>query len=137
MPFGDAVVFFRKEHAEEFAWRCKQAGQLCSKMRYISAGWVGMLESGAWLDHARNANSMATILNTELRKIEGVEVLFEPQANSVFVIVDDRVSHSLREAGWRFYNFIGNGARFMCSWDTTEQDIADLVKAFQTAISNS
>lgn len=137
MPFGDAVVFFRKELAEEFEWRCKQAGQLCSKMRYISAGWVGMLESGAWLNHARHANAMAAVLNTELRKIEGVEVLFDPQANSVFAIVDDQVSHSLREAGWRFYNFIGNGARFMCSWDTTEQDIADLVKAFHTAMSNS
>jgi threonine aldolase len=45
---GDAVVFFDTELAEEFAYRCKQAGQLASKMRYLSAPWLGMLRDGAW-----------------------------------------------------------------------------------------
>jgi threonine aldolase len=135
MPIGDAVVFFRKELAEEFAWRCKQAGQLCSKMRYISAGWVGMLESGAWLDHAGNANAMAQILYDELSQLDGVKVLFDRQANSVFANIDESLAESLRAAGWKFYNFIGNGARFMCSWDTTPQDVTDLVSAFKAAAS--
>src|SRR6266540_196291 len=53
---GDAVVFFNRELAQEFDYRCKQAGQLASKMRYLSAPWVGMLKDGAWLRHAANAN---------------------------------------------------------------------------------
>ena len=47
MPVGDAVIFFNHELAKEFEYRCKQAGQLASKMRFLAAPWVGMLESGA------------------------------------------------------------------------------------------
>jgi threonine aldolase len=49
---GDAVVFFNRELAQEFEYRCKQSGQLCSKMRFLAAPWVGMLKDGAWLRHA-------------------------------------------------------------------------------------
>lgn len=34
LALGEAVVFFNKALAEDFEWRCKQAGQLASKMRY-------------------------------------------------------------------------------------------------------
>src|SRR5262245_1781174 len=36
---GDAVVFFNREIAHEFDYRCKQAGQLASKMRFLAAPW--------------------------------------------------------------------------------------------------
>ncbi len=52
MAVGEAVVFFNRELAREFEYRRKQAGQLASKMRFLSASWVGMLEDGAWLRHA-------------------------------------------------------------------------------------
>lgn len=135
MPIGDAVVFFRKELAEEFAWRCKQAGQLCSKMRFISAGWVGMLENDAWLKHARHSNAMAQKLYEKMKPLPGVNILFEPTANSIFAELNPQTAESLRADGWRFYDFIGNGSRFMCSWDTTDQDIDDLVQAIHSASS--
>src|SRR5688572_24427856 len=53
---GDAVVFFNSDLAHEFEYRCKQAGQLASKMRFLAAPWVGMLEKGAWLNYAKRAN---------------------------------------------------------------------------------
>jgi threonine aldolase len=62
MGVGEAVVFFDTALAEEFAYRCKQAGQLASKMRYLTAPWVGLLESGAWLENARRANAAAARL---------------------------------------------------------------------------
>src|SRR5262249_10092685 len=49
---GEAVVFFNVELAREFDYRCKQGGQLASKMRFLSAPWVGLLQDGAWLRHA-------------------------------------------------------------------------------------
>ncbi len=52
MAIGEAVLFFNREQATDFDYRCKQAGQLASKMRFLSAPWVGMLESGAWLRNA-------------------------------------------------------------------------------------
>mgnify|MGYP003412357418 CR=1 FL=1 len=48
LPVGEAVVFFDRRLSEDFAWRCKQAGQLASKMRFLSAPWLGLLEGGGW-----------------------------------------------------------------------------------------
>jgi threonine aldolase len=121
---GDAVVFFNRDLAREFDYRCKQAGQLCSKMRFLAAPWVGMLKDGAWLRHAAHANAMARRLHDVLCGIPGVKVLFPTQANAVFVELPPHVIHALRRAGWRFYTFIGQGGcRLMCAWDTTEDDV--------------
>ena len=129
LPVGEAVVFFKRELAEEFAYRCKQAGQLASKMRFLAAPWVGMLESGAWLRHAAHANRCAALLEESLRGIPGAVMLAPREANAVFVRLPEHVAQGLRERGWRFYTFIGaGGARLMCSWDTTEQDVRDLVQ---------
>lgn len=123
---GDAVVFFNRKLAHEFDYRCKQAGQLCSKMRFLSAPWVGMLQNGAWLRHAGHANRMAQLLDELLQPLAGIRILFPRQANSVFVELPAPVIAGLHERGWRFYNFIGaGGCRFMCSWDTTEDDVKD------------
>src|SRR2546425_1490837 len=81
---GDAVVFFNRELAHEFDYRCKQAGQLASKMRFLAAPWVGMLQGGAWLRHAAHANEMAQLLQIGLKDLAEVKILFPRQANSVF-----------------------------------------------------
>ena len=125
---GDAVVFFDLELAREFDYRCKQAGQLCSKMRFLAAPWVGMLQGGAWLRHAARANAMARLLEEGLRKIPGVTILFARQANAVFAEIPPHVIRGLHELGWMFYTFIGQGGcRLMCSWDTTEEDVTQFV----------
>jgi threonine aldolase len=124
---GEAVVFFNREMAKEFDYRCKQAGHLMSKMRFLSAPWVGMLRGGAdaaWLRHARHANAMAELLESLIRPIRGVKLLFPRQANSVFVQLPEPAIHAVQAKGWRFYTFIGQGGcRLMCAWDTTEQDV--------------
>lgn len=126
---GDAVVFFNRDLAREFEYRCKQGGQLCSKMRYLSAPWVGMLRNDVWLRHAGHANAMARLMNELLSAIPGVRILFPHQVNSVFVDLPKPVIQGLWNRGWLFYNFIGEGGcRLMCSWDTTEDD----VRAFAT-----
>ncbi len=135
MAMGEAVVFFKRELAEEFDYRCKQSGQLASKMRFLAAPWIGMLESGAWLRNAQHANRCAQLLERELSTISGVDIMFPCRANSVFVQLPGRSAEALREAGWRFYTFIGSGgARFMCSWQTTEEDVRSLVAAVRLAI---
>jgi threonine aldolase len=120
---GDVVVFFNKTLAEEFAYRCKQAGQLASKMRYLSAPWVGLLEQGAWRTHAGHANACAQQLAAGLERL-GLSLMFPRQANGVFVKLDTATAEKLRRRGWAFYTFIGHGgARFMCSWATTDEDV--------------
>jgi threonine aldolase len=122
---GDAVVFFNREMAQEFDYRCKQAGQLASKMRFLSAPWVGMLQDGAWLRHAARANEIARLLHESLVPLPEVKILFPRQANSVFAELPPHAINGLRERGWKFYTFIGKGGcRFMCSWDNTPEDVA-------------
>lgn len=129
IALGEAVVFFNRELAQEFDYRCKQAGQLCSKMRFLSAPWVGMLQNGVWLNHAAHANRMAALLHDELVRIPGVKILFPCQANAVFADLPKRVIEALLARGWWFYTFIGEGGcRFMCAWDTTEEDVRAFAK---------
>ena len=121
MAVGDAVVFFRREFAREFDYRCKQAGQLCSKMRFLAAPWVGLLEGGAWLRHAAHANAMARRLAARLEALPGVQLIAPVEANGVFVEMPKPLADALMARGWKFYNFIGErGYRLMCSWETSE-----------------
>lgn len=134
MGVGEAVVFFDSTLAAEFAYRCKQAGQLASKMRYLTAPWVGLLESGAWLENARRANAAAARLERGLRDIPAIEVLGQRQANAVFARLPEPLAETLRAKGWRFYNFIGSGGcRFMCSWATTDADVDAFLADAQAA----
>jgi len=128
MASCEAVIFFNKELAREFDYRCKQAGQLASKMRLLAAGWVGVLENGAWLKHAQHANRCAAQLAARLEKEAGLTTAHPVEANAVFVRLPDALIRGLRERGWTIYNFIGGDvARLMCSWQTTDADIDALV----------
>lgn len=129
MLVGDAVVFFNKELATEFDYRCKQAGHLASKMRFLTAPWIGMYENDTWLKYARHANQCAASLAGQLEKLAGIELAAPVEANGVFVRLPDNVHQYLNHQGWEYYTFFREGcARFMCSWNTSEEDIAALVK---------
>jgi len=135
MGIGEAVVFFDRQLAAEFDFRCKQAGQLGSKMRFVAAQWIGVLESGAWLRNAAQANAAAAELARQVQEIPGVDLLFPRQANSVFLDLPPAAADELRARGWHFYTFIGSGgARFMCSWDTADDDVAALARDLRRAV---
>lgn len=124
MNTTEAIVFFNREHAHEFDYRVKQAGQLASKMRFAAAQWCGMLEGGAWLRHAAHANAMAQKLAAALRAVPGVKLIGEPAANGVFVELPPATVTALTARGWHFYRFIGeHGYRLMCSWATPAEAI--------------
>ncbi len=118
MAIGEAVLFFDRALAADFEYRCKQAGQLASKMRFLSAPWVGMLESGAWLRNAEHANRCARQFALLIDAIPGVEIAHPVEANAVFVEASEEIFGALRARGWKFYNFIGGAARFMFAWDS-------------------
>jgi threonine aldolase len=127
---GDAVVFFDQGLAEGFAYRRKQAGHLQAKLRFVAAGWVGLLESGAWLRNAEHANALARQLETALQTLPGLRVLYPVQANAVFVQLPRAWAEGLHQRGWHFYTIAG-GERLMCSWDTEPADIADFMEALR------
>ncbi|KIQ00454.1 MULTISPECIES: low specificity L-threonine aldolase [Pseudomonas] len=136
MAVGEAILFFNRELAEDFDYRCKQAGQLASKMRYLSAPWVGILQNDAWLRYANHANHCAQLLARMVEDVPGVSLMFPVEANGVFLQMSEPAIAALTARGWRFYTFIGaGGARFMCSWDTEEARVRQLAADIREVMS--
>ena len=135
LPGGEAIVFFDRELADEFARRRKQAGQLASKMRFLAAPWLGVLEDGAWLRNAAHANAMAERLARGLVSLSGVRLLAPVEANGVFADLPRHAIEALHAKGWRFYTFIGEtGVRLMCAWDTPAEAVDDFVADLHTVL---
>jgi threonine aldolase len=135
---GEAIVFFDRDLAEEFARRRKQAGQLASKMRFLAAPWLGMLDDGAWLRHAAHANAMAQRLGHALASVREARLLAPVEANGVFVDLPRHAIDALHAKGWRFYPFVGEtGVRFMCSWDTPAEAVDRLVADLRFALATA
>jgi len=134
LPIGEAIIFFDRALGEEFAYRCKQAGQLASKMRFLSTPWLAMLKDDVWLRHARHANAMAQCLAGRIAAIPGAEMLLPTEANGVFVNLPQAAIDALKAKGWMFYTFIGGGARFMCSWATSPEAIDELADDLTMAL---
>src|SRR6202030_3524049 len=80
---GELVVFFKKELAREFDYRVKQGGQLASKMRFVAAPWLGLLNDNVWLRNAQHANRAAQRLSDQLRSAAKIDIVFPVEANAV------------------------------------------------------
>jgi len=118
MAVGEAVLFFDRKLAVDFDYRCKQAGQLASKMRFLSAPWVGLLESGAWLRNAEHANRCAQYFAQQIANLPSVHLAGPVEANAAFLETTEEVLNRMHARGWKFYTFIGGAARIMFAWDT-------------------
>ena len=128
MAVGEAVLFFNPTLAKDFDYRCKQAGQLASKMRFFAAPWVGMLQSGAWLKNAQHSNACAQRFAAQVANIPGVSLTGPAEANAAFLAAPQSVLDCLQTRGWKFYTFIGGAARFMFSWDSDPERIDALCR---------
>lgn len=125
--FGEAVVVMHPQSNEAAAalpYLRKLNMQLASKMRFVSAQLIALLESDLWLRSAQHANAMAARLAEGVRGMDGVQITQPVQANAVFAIVDRVVADQLRQA-FRFYDWnpATGEVRWMCAFDTTESDV--------------
>jgi threonine aldolase len=138
LAVGEAVVFFDRELAREFDYRCKQGGQLASKMRFLSAPWVGMLRDGAWLRHAKHSNAMAKRLEAAIRLLPKVQISYPVQSNAVFAKIPAPVVAQMHQRGWKFYTHVGGweDSRLMCSWDTTPEDVDGFATDLKELVTN-
>jgi threonine aldolase len=136
---GEAVVFCNPATAQELsvhaAFIRKQSMQLASKMRFISAQFDALLLNDLWLDNARHANRMATVLADALAQIPNIHITQKVQANAVFARLPKQAIVRLQE---QFFFYIwkenvsdtDHEVRWMAAFDTTEADIT----AFASAI---
>jgi threonine aldolase len=128
---AEAVVVLDPAASTGLTYLRKMNMQLASKMRFISAQLVALLEGDLWLRSAQHANAMAQRLHRGVADLPGVRVARPVQANAVFAVLPPGVADRLR-AQFRFYDWdVATGeVRWMCAFDTTEAD----VDAFVTAI---
>jgi threonine aldolase len=129
--FGEVVVALDPEAAHGLVYLRKMNMQLASKMRFMSAQFIALLEGDLWLRSASHANAMAARLRAGVESIPGVQLSQKTESNGVFAILPAGVADRLRTS-FRFYdwNEAAREVRWMCSFDTTEED----VDAFITAI---
>lgn len=132
---GEAVVFFDRKSASDFLFLRKQGMQLASKMRFIAVQFETLLSNNLWLKSAQHANKMAKLLEREVRKIPAVEVICPVQANGVFArIPRTAIPRIMKKYFFYVWNEDQSIVRWMCSFDTTEEDIRDFVKVVAEAV---
>jgi threonine aldolase len=124
MMYGEAIVFFNKELAENFKYIRKQGMQLASKMRYIAAQFNTFLSNDLWKKNAAHANKMARLLYSEVKDIPGIEITQKVESNGVFAIIPSEIIPILQKE-YFFYIWDENKSevRWMTSFDTSENDI--------------
>ena len=128
MIYGEAIIFFNRALCEDFKYRRKQGMQLASKMRYIAAQFSAFLENDLWKINASHANRMAQKLYKAVRDIPGVEVTRRVESNAVFAKVPPHIVPALQK---EFFFYVwdeeSSEVRWMCSFDTSEEDIESFV----------
>ena len=129
---AEAVVLLNPDAATGLDFLRKMDMQLASKMRFISAQLIALLDGDLWLRSAQHANAMARRLADGVSAIDGVTVTQKVQANGVFAILDKDAANRVRER-FRFYdwNAATGEVRWMCAFDTTEADVDAFVAAIE------
>jgi threonine aldolase len=120
----EAVVLLRDDIDDGLRFRRKQAMQLASKMRYMSAQLDALLEGDLWKRNAEHANAMARRLADAVGSLSGVRITQAVEANAVFAILDPAATERLQR-DWPFYVWDeGTGeVRWMTGWDTVPEDV--------------
>ena len=133
---AEAVVLLNEELGDRFQYLRKQTLQLASKMRFLAAQFEALLTDELWLRCAQNANAMAAKLEHELESIRGVEITRPVQSNAVFATLPPKARKRLQEE-FDFYVWDEriNEVRWMCSWDTTAEDVENFADELSAVLS--
>lgn len=132
---AEAVVFLSPELADGFEYVRKQSLQLASKMRFLSAQFEALLSDELWLRNARQANAMAVRLADAVRGIPALSVTRPVETNAVFATLPAPAITALqREFAFYVWDEHTNEVRWMCSWDTTEDDVDSFAQAVSASL---
>ncbi len=133
--FGEAVIFFNRDLAENFKYIRKKFMQLASKMRFISAQFIPFFEKEIWKTNADHANRMARLLYDKISVIPGVKITQPVEANGVFAIIPKHAVEPLQQKYFFYiWNYETNEIRLMTSYDTQEEEIIDFSETLKSLI---
>jgi len=132
---GEAVVFFNRALSTDFLFLRKQGMQLASKMRFIAVQFEALLTNDLWRRSAAHSNRMARVLEAEVRRIPQVRIVWKVEANGVFAQIPRHAVDKIKQQ-YFFYPWIEeeNIVRWMCSFDTTEEDVMEFARVVAEAV---
>lgn len=134
MMMGEAVISFRPEISENLQYFRKQSAQLASKLRYLSAQFIPYLENNLWLENARKANESAKKLADVLKQYPQIRFTQKVESNQLFFIIPEEPLKRLQEKYFFYmWNEAIQEARLVTSWDTTDEDIAEIEQILKEA----
>jgi threonine aldolase len=133
---AEAVVFLQPGLGDGFEYIRKQHGQLISKMRFVSAQFEALLDGDLWRRSAQHSNAMARRLAEAVG--DTVQITQRVEANAIFVVLPHEVTRQLQEQH-RFYvwNEATGEVRWMCAWDTREEDVDEFAQAVTVLAASS
>ena len=140
---AEAIVVFGDDPdpamLEAMARMRKRGGHLLSKMRYVSAQLLAMLEGDLWLDLARAANGHAARLAEAIEAHPSARLAWPVEANEVFMHLAPEALAGLHERGFEFHVWPGHDdlARLVCSFATTDEDVDRLIEALNASLTTS
>ncbi len=138
---AEAVVVLNSEAlSQSIPFLRKTSMQLPSKMRFVSAQLIALLENDLAVRSAKHANAMAQALDAGVREIAAlsngrVSVPNPTQANAVFPILPSEIIEALQEEYWFYvWDYRTGQVRWMCAWDTKPEDVQGLLAALRSAL---
>jgi len=132
LMLGESVIIFNPALKKEACFVRKQSAQLASKLRYLSCQFTAYLTDDLWLKNASHANRMAQLLYAGLKELPGVRFTQKVESNQLFLTMPRPViDNLLKDYFFYFWNEEENEIRFVTSFDTTEQDIEELLRAIR------
>jgi threonine aldolase len=135
---AEAVVILNPRLVHDFLYIRKQSMQLASKMRFLAAQFDALLSDDLWRTCAGHANAMAARLTDRVRDIPGLTVTRPVETNAVFAALPPAVTESLqRDYPFYVWDEAAGEVRWMCSWDTTEEDVDGFAAAVRSALTRA
>ena len=132
MMCGEAVIVLKPGLAGEFPYWQKHAMQLASKMRFIAAQFIALLEDDLWLDNARAANAAAAALKKAVEPLSFVEIAHPVEANALFVALPPALIEPLQQETFFWPWDLSKGmVRWMCAFDSGAEDVERFVKTLR------
>jgi len=133
---AEALIVMRPGDAVNAPYLRKQHMQLSSKMRYLAAQFIALLEDDLWLKNAMHANSMAARLAAGLAEIPGVEVVYPVEADAVFARLDrSHIAELQREWTFHVWDEAASVVRWMTAFDTQESDVDAFLASIAKVVS--
>ncbi len=134
---AEAMIFFDAKVGQDMPFLRKQGMQLASKMRFISAQFSALFSNDLWLHNARRANAMAQLLKNEIAAIPEVKIVYPVEANGVFAQIPRKAIAKIQEE-YFFYVWDESKSvvRWMCSFDTTEDDVLEFSQLVRRTVTD-